>query len=59
MRRVREWMAGGRLPGGDIELAGLSVIRRDPIDGYPDIASLPIVDPEANVRLPLQPSLPK
>jgi len=45
---VREWMAGGRLPPGTAGSRAL-VTRRD---GYQGIASPPIVDPEAIVRLP-------
>jgi hypothetical protein len=53
MRRVREWMAGGRLPPGDIELTGSSITRSD---GYQGMVSPPIVDPEAIVQLPFPPS---
>jgi len=55
MRRVREWMAGGRVPPGDIELSG-PPSRTDPCDGYQGMASPPIVAPEAIVRLSFHPS---
>ena len=50
MRRVREWMAGGRLPPGNIARSGPSVTRRGHFDGYQGMASSSIVDPEAIVR---------
>jgi hypothetical protein len=56
MRRVREWMAGGRLPPGDIELLDPPSHGEGSCDGYQGMAAPPIVDPEPIVRLPFPPA---